>query len=71
MRRVAEKDEVRQLVDELQRDFPLGEVGVAGPALRERRKAGTFRALGILVAECALLLQRRVLLMVERARLAP
>ena len=71
MRGMAEEHEIGELVDELQRDLPLGEVGVAGLALRERRKAGTLRALGVLMAECALLLQRRVLLMVERARLAP
>ena len=71
MRTVAEEDKTRQLVDELQRDLPLNEIHVTDPALRQSREARPVRPLGILVAECALLLQRRVLLVIERPVLAP
>jgi hypothetical protein len=71
MRSVAEEDKARQLVDQLQRDLPLGEIRVAGLTLRQSRKARPIRLLRIHVAEGALLLQRRVLLMIERAVLTP
>jgi hypothetical protein len=67
MRPVAEEHKIRQLVDELHRDFSVGQIRVTDLALRQGRKAGPIGTLGILVTECALLLQGRVLLMVERA----
>jgi hypothetical protein len=70
MRTVAEEDKARQFVDELQRDLPLSEIHVTTLALHQSRKAGAIRPLGILVAECALLLQGRVLLVIERPVLA-
>ena len=71
MRTVAEEDKSRQFVDQLERDLPLGEIRVAGLALRQSREAGPICALGILVAEGTLLLQRRVLLVIERPVLTP
>jgi len=58
-------------VDELQRDLPLNEIDVTALALRQSRKARPVRPLGILVAEYALLLKRRVFLVIERPVLAP
>ena len=58
-------------MDQLQRDLALGEIRVAGLALRQSREAGTITALGILVAKGTLLLQRRVLLVIERPVLRP
>jgi hypothetical protein len=71
MRTVAEEDKTRQLVDQLQRDLPLSKVDVTALALRQSREARPIRPLGILVAECTLLLQRRVLLVIERPVFAP
>jgi len=71
MRSVAEEDKARQFVDQLQRDLPVGEVHVAGLTLRQSRKTRPIRPLRIHVAEGALLLQRRVLLMIERPVLTP
>jgi hypothetical protein len=68
---VAEEDKAGQFVDELERDLPLGEIRVAGLTLRQRREAGPITALGILVAECTLLLQRRVLLVIEGPGVTP
>ena len=63
---VAEEDKSGQFVDELERDLPLGEIRVTGLTLRQHREARPIRPLGILVAEGTLLLQRRVLLVIER-----
>jgi hypothetical protein len=71
MRTVAEEDKARQLVDQLQRDPPLSKIDVTALALRPSGKARPIRPLGILVAEGTLLLQRRVLLVIERPILAP
>ena len=71
MRAVAEEDKARQLVNQLHRDLPVGEICVAGLALRQSRKTRPIRPLRIDVAEGALLPQRRVLLMVEWPILTP
>ena len=71
MRTVAEEDKAPQLMDQLQRNFPLRQIHVTALALRQSRKARPLRPLGILVAECALQLQWRVLLVIERPVLAP
>jgi hypothetical protein len=71
VRPVTEKDKARQLVDQLQWDLPFSKILVTTLALCQSRKARPIRALGILVAECTLLLQRRVLLVIERPVLAP
>ncbi len=68
---VAEEDKAGQFVDQLERDLPLGEVQVTGFTLRQRRKAGPISALGILVAEGTLLIQRRVLLVIEGPCVTP
>src|SRR3954464_2560350 len=44
---------------------------MTGSALRQSRKARAIRALGILVAEGALLLKGRMLLVIERPIVAP
>jgi len=71
MRTVAEEDKPRQLVNHLQRYLPLGKLQMTALALRQRREARPITAFGILVAECALLLQRRVLLVIERPVFTP
>jgi hypothetical protein len=71
VRTVAEEDEARQFVNELQRDLPLIEIGMAGLTLRQSREARSIRPLRIRVAEGALLLQRRVLLVIERPVFTP
>ena len=71
MRTMAEEDKSGQFVDELERDLPVGEIRVAGLTLRQHREARPITALGLLVAECTLLLQRRVLLVIERPVVAP
>jgi len=71
MRTVAEEHKARQLMDELHWDLPLREIRVAGLALRQSRKACPIRALCVLVAQGAFLLQRRVLLVIERPVLRP
>jgi hypothetical protein len=71
MRSVAEEDKARQLVDQLQRNLPLGEFRVAGSTLRQSGEARPIRALRIHVAECTLLFQRRVLLVIERPVFTP
>jgi hypothetical protein len=67
VRAVTEEHEVRQFVDELERDFPAGQIRVTGLALRQSRKAGPIGALGVWMTEDALLFEWRVLLVVERA----
>ena len=71
MSTVAEKHKARQLVNELQRDLPIRQIHVTAPALRQVRKARPISPLRIVVAECALLLERRVLLVIERPVLTP
>ena len=71
VRTVAEEHKARQLMDELHWDLPLREIRVAGLALRQSRKARPIRALCVLVAQGAFLLQRRVLLVIERPVLRP
>lgn len=66
MRAMAEKDEVRQLVDPLERNLPLPHVGVAGAALCCCGKSGAIPLLGVLVARDALQLESCVLFMIER-----
>jgi hypothetical protein len=65
VRAVVEEDKVRQLMDELQRDLPITEVQVTALTLRQSRKARPIRPLRVLVAECALQFQRRMLLMIQ------
>jgi hypothetical protein len=71
VRPVTEEDKARQLVDQLQWDLPVGEICVAGLTLRQSRKARPIRPLRIHVAECTLLLQRRVLLVIEGPGVTP
>jgi hypothetical protein len=71
MRTVAEEDKSRQLVDQLQRDLPLSEIRMACLTLRQSREAGPIGPLRIHVADGALLLQRRVLLVIERPVFTP
>ena len=66
MRAVTEEDKAGQLMDQLERDLALGEVHVTGLTLRQNREARPIRPLRIHVAEGAFLLQRRVLLVIER-----
>ena len=56
MRGVTEKNKARQLVYQLERDLSISEVHVTGFTLRQRRETRPIPALGILVAECTLLL---------------
>jgi hypothetical protein len=71
MRAVTEEDKARQLVDQLQRDLSVSEICVAGLTLRQSRKTRPIRTLRIHVTEGALLLQRRVLLVIERPVFTP
>ena len=71
MRTVAEEDKAGQFVDQLERDLPISEVHVTGLTLRQHREARPIRPLGILVAEGTLLLQRRVLLVIEGPGVTP
>jgi hypothetical protein len=71
MRAVTEEDKARQLVDQLQRDLSVSEICVAGLTLRQSRKTRPIRTLRIHVTEGALLLQRRVLLVIERPVVPP
>ena len=63
---MAEEDKAGQLMDQLERDLALVEVHVTGLTLRQNREARPIRPLRIHVAEGAFLLQRRVLLVIER-----
>ena len=65
MAAVAEEDKTRQLMGNLLRDLPLGQIDVTGLTLRYGRKARTLPLSSALMTGYALQLQRRVLLVVE------
>ena len=71
MRTVAEEHKARQLMDKLHRDFPVSKIHVTGLALCQGRKARPIRPSRVLVAQGAFVLQRRVLLVIERPVLRP
>ena len=67
---VAEKYKVRQLMDHLHRDRPLGQIDMTSLALFQRREARPVRLRGILMTRVAAQLQRRVFLVIKRPVLA-